>query len=266
MLTYNASVRKPLVPAVFAGLLMLIATASGAFAQSEDCQSALDGSSGFTTLSNAASTSQTKGVIEWDGEVLKVRTNLSGVLTISATGSTSQGSLYTDGSSETHPLVDSASIGTSQQELTAIVGAGDHCVQLAPGPGASGDIELSATFVDVCHLGTPDDHGNSFVCATPITVDGSPDSGEITSTETVDDVDMFVFTLSSSATVAIASTGGEYVGGSLYDSGGSLIASDNTDWSGSNFSITQPLSAGTYYVKVTGPDDSSYGLGVATVP
>jgi hypothetical protein len=263
MFASNPSIRKALSPALFAGLLVL-AAASGALAQSEDCQSALDGSSGFTMLANTDSTSKTKGVIEWDGEVLKVRTDLSGVLTISATGSTTQGSLYTDGSSETHPLVDSASIGTSQQELTAIVGAGDHCVQLAPGPGASGDIELTASFVDVCHLGTPDDHGNSLLCATPITVGGSPASGEITSTESLDDVDMFVFTLSSSATVTVASTGGEQVGGSLYDGSGSLIASDNTGWSGSNFSITQSLSAGTYYVKVTGPDDSSYGLSVST--
>lgn len=266
MIASNTSARKVFAPVVCAGFLMLLAPVSGVFAQSTDCQSALNGTSGFTILNNGDSTSQTNAVVEWDGEVLKLRTSLSGVLTINATGSTSQGSLYTDGTTSTHPLVDSASVGTSQQALTAIVGAGDHCVQLAPGYGASGDIELTASFEDVCHLGTPDDHGNSFLCATPVTVGGSAASGEITSTETVDDVDMFVFTLSSSATVTIASTGGEQVGGGLYDAGGSLIASDNTGWSASNFSITQSLSAGTYYVKVTGPDDASYGLSVTSAP
>jgi hypothetical protein len=265
VIAFNTSARKVFAPVVCAGFLMLLAPVSGAFAQ--DCQSALDGTSGFTTLNNGDSTSEENAVVEWDGEVLKLRTNLSGVLTINATGSTSQGSLYTDGTTSTHPLVDSASIGTSQQDLTAIVGAGDHCVQLAPGVGASGDIELSASFVDVCHLGTPDDHGNSFVCATPITVGGSAASGEITSTETVDDVDMFVFTLSSSATVTIASSEGEYVGGSLYNSSGSLITSDNTGWSAANFSISnQSLAAGTYYIKVTGPDDANYGLSVTSAP
>ena len=263
MIALNTSARKAFAPVVCTGFLIF---ASASIVRATDCQSTLNGTTGFTTLNNGDSTSKTNAVVEWDGEVLKLHTNLSGVLTISATGSTSQGTLYTDGSSTPHPLVDSASIGTSQPELTAIVGTGDHCVELAPGSGASGDIELTASFEDVCHLGTPDDHGNSFLCATLITVGGSAASGEITSTETMDDVDMFVFTLSSSATVIIASTGGEQVGGSLYDSSGSLITSNNTGWSASNFSITQSLSAGTYYIKVTGPDDSSYGLSVSSAP
>lgn len=261
MLDSSPSVRKVWAPAVVAGVLMLLAPASGAFAT--DCQSALDGSSGFTALANAASTTQTKGVVEWDGEVLKFHTSLSGVVTISATGSTSQGSLYTDGSSSPHPLVDSASIGTSQPELTAIVDAGDHCVQLAPDPGGSGDIELTVSFVDVCHLGTPDDHGNSFLCATPITVDGDAASGVI---DSEDDVDIFVFTLTSSATVNIYSTLRWEAGGTLYDGSGTLITSDNTDFSEPNFSITQSLSAGTYYVKVTGGDGAIYQLNVTTGP
>lgn len=266
MIDSKSSVRKALSPPVFAGLLMLVATFSGVPAQATDCQSALDGSSGFTNLGNGGSTSQTAGVVEWDGEVLKLGTNTSGVLTISASGSRAKGSLYTEGASSTHPLVGRANIGNNQRELKVVVPAGHHCIELTPGPGASGDIELSASFVDVCHLGTPDDHGDSFLCATPITVGGSSASGEITSTESVDDSDMFVFTLTSSATVTIASTGGEYVGGSLYDGSGSLVTSDNTGWSASNFSITQSLSAGTYYIEVTGPDASTYGLGVTSTP
>jgi hypothetical protein len=264
MIDSNASVRKALSPAVFAGLLVLVAAASGVPAQATDCQSALDGSSGFTTVGNGGSTSQTAGVVEWDGEVLKLGTNTSGVLTIGASGSRSRASLYTEGSSSTHPVVGRANVGNNQRELKVVIPAGHHCIELTPGPGASGDVEVIASFVDVCHLGTPDDHGDSFLCATPITVGGSPASGEITSTESVDDSDMFVFTLTSSATVTIASSGGEYAGGSLYDGSGSLITSDNTGWSASNFSITQSLSAGTYYIEVTGADASSYGLSVST--
>jgi len=264
MIASNPSVRKALSPAVFAGLLVLAAAASGVPARATDCQSALGGSSGFTTVGNGGSTSHTAGVVEWDGEVLKLGTNTSGVLTISASGSRSKGSLFTEGSSSTHPLVGRANIGNNQRELKLVVPAGHHCIELTPGPGASGDVEVIASFVDVCHLGTPDDHGDSFLCATPITVGGSAASGEITSTESVDDADMFVFTLTSSATVAIASTGGEYVGGSLYDSSGTLITSDNTGWSSSSFSITQSLSAGTYYIEVTGADASSYGLSAST--
>jgi hypothetical protein len=75
-----------------------------------------------------------------------------------------------------------------------------------------------------------------------------------------------VFTLTSSATVTIASTGGGYVGGSLYDGSGTPVTSDNTDWSAANFSITQSLSAGTYYIEVTGPDSATYGLSVTSTP
>jgi hypothetical protein len=260
------SVRKAWVPAVFAGVLMLVASASGVLAQSTDCQTELGTSSGFTTLGNGGSTSQTAGVVEWDGEVLKLGTNTSGVLTINASGSRSRGSLYTQGSSTPHPLVNRANIGTSQRDLKVVVPAGHHCIELTPGPGASGDITLTVSFVDSCHLGTPDDHGDSFLCATPITVGGSSASGEITSTSSVDDVDMFVLTLTSSATVTIASSGGGYVGGSLYDGSGSLITSDNTGWSAANFSITQSLSAGTYYIEVTGPDSATYGLSVTSGP
>jgi len=266
VITAFSFVRKAFVPIVLAGFLMLPASVSRVFAQSTDCQTELGTSSGFPTLGNGGSTSQTAGVVEWDGEVLKLGTNTSGVLTISASGSRSKGTLYTEGSSSTHPLVGRANIGTNQRELKVVVPAGHHCIELSPGPGASGDVEVIASFVDVCHLGTPDDHGDSFLCATPITVGGSAASGEITSSSSVDDADMLVFTLTSSATVTVASTGGEYVGGSLYDGSGSLITSDNTGWSASSFSITQSLSAGTYYIEVTGPDASSYGLSVTSTP
>ncbi len=260
----NPSIRKAFVSTVFAGFLLLFAAVSSVHAQSTDCQTELDGTSGFTTLSNGASTSQTNSVVEWDGEVLKLQTNSPGVITLSATGSGSQGSLYTAGSGETHPLLDSSTLGASQRDLKTVVGAGYHCVELAPDSGATGDIQLVASFQSVCPLGSSDDHGDSFLCATPITVDGDAISGEITSSGGVDDVDMFVFTLSSSATVTIASTGDGEDGGRLYDSTGSVIASDNTGWSSSNFSITQSLAAGTYYVQVSGPNSSSYEVSVST--
>jgi hypothetical protein len=135
---------------------------------------------------------------------------------------------------------------------------------VAPSASASGDYEVAATFTDVCHLNDTDDHGDSFLCATPIAVDGS-DSGEITS-GTATDVDMFSFVVTSSATITVASTGTGHVTGNLYDSGGALLASDNTDESAANFSIVSSLSAGTYYVQVSGADESSYGISVSAAP
>jgi hypothetical protein len=233
-------------------------------AAAQECQSALESSTGAVALSNAASTSKSKGVDEWDVEVIKFYTPLPGVIEIAGTGDDAEDSLYTEGSSSTHPLVDSATLATGSRTLRALVPAGLHCIEVAPSEDASGDYEVAATFTDVCHLNDTDDHGDSFLCATPIAVDGS-DSGEITSGTTTD-YDMFKFELTSSATITVASTGTGHVTGSLYDGSGTLVASDNTDLSAATFSIIQSLDAGTYYVKISGADESTYGIGVSAAP
>src|SRR3954452_13456507 len=168
MFCYSTSVRTAFAPTsalvTVVGFLTVLISASQVFA-TETCQSALESPSGFTALGNGDSMPVNNGVVEWDGEVIRVRPSTPGVLTISATGSGSQGALYTEGSSSTLPLVDSAVIGVSQRELKAVVGAGNHCIQLHPGSGASGDIEVTAAFEDVCHNDDPGDDGDSFTCA-----------------------------------------------------------------------------------------------------
>ncbi len=259
MINSFSLVRKTFAPVFVLGFLILPISASRLLAQSEDCQSALDGSSGYTSLANGDTAMQTDGVVEWDGEVIKLHTDMPGVLTISAVGDDSQGALYTNGSSTPHPLVDSAIIGTNQGVLTTMVSAGNHCIELAPGTGASGDVEVEVSFEDMCHYLSWDDHGDSFLCATAITVGGSSRSGVINS-GTSSDSDMFTFVLSSSATVTIASTGSGNVGGDLYDASGTLIASDNSGWSSANFQIIRSLSAGRYYVRIKGVTSSIYSL------
>ncbi len=245
---------------VFAILLLTHAGRASA----QDCQSALATSSGATALANGSTTTSSKGVDEWDGEVIKIATDLPGVIEIAGTGDDAEDSLYTMGSTSPHPLVDSATLATGTRTLRAVVPAGTHCIQVAPSEDASGDYEVSATFTDVCHLNDTDDHGDSFLCATPIAVGGS-DSGEITSGTTTD-VDMFSFVVTSTKTITVASTGTGHVTGNLYDSGGALLASDNTDECTANFSIIQSLDAGTYYVQVSGADESSYGITVSAAP
>jgi hypothetical protein len=242
--------------------ILLLTHAGRAVAQ--DCQSALESSSGATALANGSTTTSSKGVDEWDGEVIKLATDLPGVIEISGTGDDAEDSLYTMGSTSPHPLVDSATLATGTRTLRAVVPAGVHCIQVAPSEDATGDYEVSATFTDACHLNDTDDHGDSFLCATPIAVGGS-DSGEITSGTTTD-VDMFSFVVTSTTTITVASTGTGHVTGNLYDSGGALLASDNTDECTANFSIIQSLDAGTYYVQVSGANESSYGITVSAAP
>ena len=240
-----------------------VATLAGP-AAAQDCQTALANSTGAVSMTNASNASKSKGVDEWDGEVVKVVTPLPGVLEISGDGDPAQSSLYTAGDGETHPLVDSASLSTGSRTLSAIVPAGVHCIQVAPADGSTGDFEVSATFTDVCHLSATDDHGDSFLCATPIALAGS-DSGEILSATEAPDLDMFTFELTTATTVTIASSGG-HVSGALFDSTGAPVAADNTGLANSTFSLAnQSLAAGRYYVQVAGAEESSYGISVTVV-
>jgi hypothetical protein len=251
---------------ILCSALLSVSLSGATRAGAEDCQAALESSTPAVALSNGTSTTKAKGVDEWDGDVLKISTSLPGVLVIEGSGSGAQSSLYTRGSSGSHPLIDRARLGTSLRQLRAVVRAGDHCIQVAPKAGATGTFAVTASFTDVCHLGNVDDHGDSFRCATSIAVGGTA-SGEITSSSTAKDYDTFTFVLTSAATVAVASTGDTDVAGALYDSDGVLLETDDNGGTSPNFRIVRFLDPGRYYVQVEGVNDAGpYGLSVSLVP
>jgi hypothetical protein len=224
-------------------------------AAAQDCQTALASSSGAVALSNGASATTTKGVDEWDGEVVKITTSLPGVLVVEGAGDGAQSAVYTQGSSGPHPLIDSARLGTGLRELKAVIPAGTHCIQVAPGSGATGDFGVTASFVDACHLSDTDDHGDSFLCATQLTVGGDAVSGEIGT----DDLDMFSFEQDAAATVTIETTGGS-VTASLYDSSGALLGT------GLTFDLPSSLAVGRFYVQISGDAESTYEISVSLTP
>jgi hypothetical protein len=244
-----------------AAFLSILIVSRESQAQTTDCQTELGVSTGYTSLANSATASKQKGVDEWDGEVLKLTTTLPGVLTLDGVGEGSLSSLYTDAASGPYPLLDAAQVGDNLNELPVILPAGDHCIQVEPPTGATGDFQVLATFTDVCHLGIVDDHGDSFICATSLTVGGGSASGQISSSTTTD-ADAFTFVLSSSATVTIESTGGTDVEAELYDQSGALLESDDDSGTSPNFKIIRSLAAGRYYVRVKG-SNGSYGLGAS---
>lgn len=227
-------------------------------AAAQDCQTALESSTGAVTLSNGGTTSKKKGVDEWDGEVVKFATTVPGVLVLAGDGDVAQDSVYTQGSSTYHPLIDSAQLGTGLGELQTVVPAGVHCIQVTPDVNATGDFEVFASFTDVCHLGAIDDHGNSLLCATSIEVGGSPTSGEIGPASTADH-DVFTFEQEDAATVTVTSTGGD-VSASLYDSEGTLLET------GLTFEIPSSLAVTRYYIQVSGEDESTYEVSVSLTP
>jgi hypothetical protein len=256
----NAFVRNAFVSAA---LMIVLSAVFPAWA--DDCQTALASSTGYTSLANGGSSNAQRPIDEWEGEVVRLTTSLPGVLTVTGTGAKSQSALYSAASSGTHPRIDAIKLGSGVRNLQAVVRAGNHCIQVAPPSGATGNFTVSVTFTDVCHLGDLDDHGDSFLCATPLTVGGSSANGEIVYSSTTADGDMFSFDLSSSGTVTIESTGSTDVIATLYDSDGDILATDDNGGSSPNFEIVESLAAGRYYVRVEGVStaDGDYSVSVS---
>ncbi|NBR48408.1 hypothetical protein EBU02_06115 [bacterium] len=70
---------------------------------------------------------------------------------------------------------------------------------------------------------------------------------------------MFKFTITTTSTVIVTSSGQTDVVAYLYNSSGTLLASDDDGAGVPNFRITANLSPGTYYVKVAGYDSTTSG-------
>lgn len=263
MFQANAFVRTAF--ASIPSTLFMIALASATPVRADDCQSALSSSTGYTSLSNGSTSNVQRRVDEWEGEVVRLTTDLPGVFTISGSGPRSQSSLFSAAASTPHPRLDAIKLGTGVRSLQAVVRAGKHCIQVAPPMGATGDFTVSVTFTDVCHLGDLDDHGDSFLCSTPLTVGGSSVGGEITYMSSTLDGDMYSFDLSSTTTVTIESTGSTDVNATLYDADGDILDSDDGSGASSNFQIiASSLPADRYYIRVEGAGTTtgSYSVSV----
>ncbi len=235
--------------------LLLFALGSAARAQSvTDCEAALQVSGGGVALTNATTTTTTKKVDEWDGDILKLQISRPGVLVLSGEGPAAQGSLYTAEAGSGSPLLeDGGQLGTEHPPLTVVVWPGEHCMQVTPPAGATGDLRLEATFFDVCSLGPQDDHGDSFLCATEITT-GETRTGEVSAA----DQDVFSFALATAGTVTV--TGAEGLTASFYGEDGTLLAADGRG--------SRALGAGRYFLRIasgTG-EGGSYGITLTAAP
>ena len=104
--------------------------------------------------------------------------------------------------------------------------------------------------------------------AVPAVADGQDDHGDGPRTATVleigmavagtvaaGDVDVFRFDLVGQADVVVRSSGPSDTSGELTDSAGTSLATDDNTGAGNNFSITEDLARGIYYVHVSGSGD-----------
>ena len=104
-----------------------------------------------------------------------------------------------------------------------------------------------------------DDHGDGPRTATVIVL-GAPVAGTLGGDG---DVDVFRFDLVGQTQVDVRTTGQTDTTGELTDSAGMSLATDENSGPGDNFSISQDLGLGVYYVHVSGTGD--YAVDIRTV-
>ena len=104
-----------------------------------------------------------------------------------------------------------------------------------------------------------DDHGNTIATATTLTL-----TLDTTVSGTIDpagDVDYFSIDISTTALVAIYTTGDHLrdTVGTLYDGTNNFLQDDNDSGEGTNFQISDRLNRGTYYIQVGARDPNHIG-------
>ena len=125
----------------------------------------------------------------------------------------------------------------------------------------SSDDRVYAYSLDGSGGGATDDHGDTFADATVVAVP-STTAGEL---EEGGDHDYFRLTVSQSTTLTVETTGSTDTYGTLFDSTGASLESDDDAGDRTNFRIERAVGTGTYYVRVRGFSRTTTGAYVLRV-
>lgn len=203
-----------------------------------------------------------QGVDEWDGDIIGWNTTIPGLVHVVAVGADLASTLYEGTTCPSSGLLDEGELIGSGDRIAASFHAGNFRLEVEPANEVTGEYELHVKVYDMCDEGEGDDHGDSFLCASAVSVGGSA-SGELAATSD-DDGDFYTFVLSSQKTIEVKTTGSTDTFGSLYNAAGLRLGTANSGTTSPNFRIAKVLTAGRYYVRVEGKDgaEGSYGLNV----
>ena len=180
-----------------------------------------------------------------------------GTLTATSTGTDVRGNLYdTDGSTalleEPHDDIffpSNTNFWFSHQVNCPTTMAMDPCtyyIEVDTLAFTPGEYTLTVTLIA--------DHGGTQASATSVT-NGLVITGEIDSTGT--DEDYFSIVVPRAGILTAATTGETNTVGAIYDSGGTQLATNDDGGTGMNFDVSSSVTAGTYYVRVTGSGSST---------
>ncbi len=199
------------------------------------------------------------GRIETGGDIdyFQVQVSSSGTLTVYTTGRTDTwGTLQNSSGSDLANDDDGGDGNNFRIERT--VTPGTYYLRVRGYDSSkTGSYTVHARFQrrDEIGGGGNDDHSDTRSGATFLPLGGSV-LGRI---DTGGDVDYFRVQVSSSGILTVYTTGDTDTYGTLQNSSGSDLASDDDGGSDNNFSIARSVSAGTYYIRVRGYDSSATG-------
>jgi len=204
--------------------------------------------SNSTYATNISSNSITSGEIEERGDVdyFKIVVESKGILTVYTTGNTATlGRL----NGPVFKIKHNNNSGVNDNfKISRLLDAGTYYISV------EGDEEITTgayTLVS-SFVVEPEDQGDTIANATPIPLDSNT-FGTIEESEDVD-VDYFKIVVPSAGRLSISTKGDTHTYGTLYDSSGNSLASEDYSNGGEypNFKIIKLLKAGTYYVQVKG--------------
>ena len=219
----------------------------------DECDDHCDTRSEATSVAPGSSTA---GVLTaGDVDYFRVTLSRAGTLTVSTEGSPDTHGTLEDASGDTLAIDDDDGVG-SNFLLSREAGAGTYYVKVRGYSGSTtGNYRLHVAFTPGAGPpGDGDDHGDTRSEATGVAA-GSSTRGVLTA----GDVDYFRVTLSQAGTLTASTVGGTDTYGQLEDAGGTILDGDDDGGSGSNFRVSAPVGAGTYYIVVKGYDSRTTG-------
>ena len=164
-----------------------------------------------------------------------------GVLTVSTSGGLDTVGQLEDNMGSTIGYNDDISNTDHNFSISMMVTAGTYCVRVTSYEENTGDYVVNARF-------STDDHGNTRAVASSLALDGSV-AGHIAPGN---DIDYFEVVVVRPGTLTVSTSGGLDTIGQLEDGVGSVIGSnDDINNTNRNFSISEVVTVGRYYVRVT---------------
>ena len=192
-----------------------------------------------------------------DEDHFSIQLNGDGILTATTTGEGAIGGIYDSEGNELATENNEGDTGTNSNVSAAIPSPGTYSIKVISSGMNTGMYDLTVTFIP--------DHGDDRMSAALIT-DGTSVVGHI---ETGADEDYFFIVLTEDGILRATTTGGVNTAGTLYNSEGTQLNTDNNSGEGMNFNVSAPIaSAGTYYVRVAseGTDTGMYTLTATFIP